>query len=124
MIINLTQHPATADQVAAGVTANPPAGWGEVATFDDLDPETVGRQVGEAVNFAIHAARAAGAQTAMIGGALWLMAPLAAGLRKAGVTPVFAASRRESVEETTPDGVVKRAVFRHIGFIPSFDGME
>ena len=55
---------------------------------------------------------------AMISGALWLMAPLADALRAQGVTPVYAFSRRESVERMDEHGqVLKTAVFRHIGFI-------
>ena len=54
----------------------------------------------------------------MISGALWLMAPLADALRAQGVTPVYAFSRRESVERMDEHGqVLKTAVFRHIGFI-------
>ncbi len=46
------------------------------------------------------------------------MAPLADALRAQSVTPVYAFSRRESVERTGENGlVVKTAVFRHIGFI-------
>jgi hypothetical protein len=54
----------------------------------------------------------------MIGGAPYLMAPLEVALRAHGITPLYAFSVRESVEQTQPDGSVRKiAVFRHGGFV-------
>lgn len=54
----------------------------------------------------------------MIGGALWLMAPLAAELRDRGIEPVFAFAVRDTEEQIQPDGSVRKvAVFRHTGFV-------
>lgn len=48
------------------------------------------------------------------------MVPLAEALRKRGFEPLFAFSRRESVEETMPDGSVRKTtVFRHVSFVPA-----
>lgn len=135
MILNLTQHMATNDQRAAGVVDLPDTLRAHVTdwlTFLTLptaaeiherataladlasrlqDPED---RAGEGVNlgssaFALHA---------LIGGAPWFMAPLEAALRDRGVIPVYAFSVRESVEETAPDGTVRKsAVFRHKGFV-------
>jgi hypothetical protein len=56
----------------------------------------------------------------MIGGAPYLMAPLERSLRSVGVYPVYAFSVRESVEQTAPDGTVRKTnVFRHAGFVPA-----
>jgi hypothetical protein len=54
----------------------------------------------------------------MIGGAPFFMEPLSRALRDAGYKPIFAFSRRESVERTMPDGTVQKvAIFRHLGFV-------
>jgi len=38
-------------------------------------------------------------------------------LRVRGIVPLYAFSRRESIEEKTDDGTRKISVFRHLGFI-------
>lgn len=115
-IINLTQHAATAEQLAAGVVdlpADQKAALQVQLTFDDIPSADNIRSRAEAV-----AALAEGHEGAMIGGALWLMGPLTAALRAAGVHPVFAFSRRESVEQIQPGGSVKKVqLFRHAGFV-------
>ena len=46
------------------------------------------------------------------------MPPLEKALRGLGIRPLYAFSVRESVEETLPDGSVRKvAVFRHKGFV-------
>lgn len=117
MILNLTQHEATPEQLAAGVE-EPGTRKGSVQallTFRDLPSreEIAARAVALAA-----LAQGYGASAAMIGGALWLMAPLEAALRGLGIRPLYAFSVRESVEETAPDGSVRKvAVFRHKGFV-------
>lgn len=54
----------------------------------------------------------------MIGGAPFLMPVLDKALRNYGHRPIYAFSKRESVEKTNPDGtVVKTSVFKHAGFV-------
>lgn len=54
----------------------------------------------------------------MIGGAPYLMEPLAKELRRVGATPVYALSERISTEMAGEGGAVKKvAVFRHLGFV-------
>ena len=54
----------------------------------------------------------------MIGGALWLMAPLADALRRQGIEPVFAFSVREAGEQIQADGSTRKvAIFRHSGWV-------
>jgi len=117
-ILNLTQHPATPEQIAAGVYD----AAGEVAaeirsllTFDDIPTreELASRAVALAT-----LANLDGCEAAMLGGAPYLMGPLEAALREQDVQPLYAFSRRESVEEVMPDGSVRKtAVFRHAGFV-------
>jgi hypothetical protein len=59
-----------------------------------------------------------GAARALIGGAPFLMGALESALKSYGIQPLYAFSRRESVETFNADGsVTKTAIFRHIGFI-------
>jgi hypothetical protein len=117
-IVNLTQHAASAEQIAAGVVDLGEPTRKELCrllTFEHMESkDTVWRR---AVLIAGIAAQT-DYKHAMIGGALWLMAPLASQLRRVGLEPCFAFSRRETVEETLPDGSVRKtAVFRHAGFM-------
>lgn len=116
-ILNLTQHDATPDQVAAGVVE--PADKVEirkVITFDDLPSRehllaTADLLAGLAERMQVEAV--------MIGGAPFFMAPLERALRARGIKPLYAFSKREaSVDTHRPDGSVgKNQVFRHIGFV-------
>lgn len=55
---------------------------------------------------------------ALIGGAPYLTAPLAEMLKKVGIIPLYAFSKRESVETVQPDGsVIKTSVFKHAGYV-------
>lgn len=138
--MNLTQHAATADQLAAGVFDLPAPARADLQallTFGDLPdgPEIRARAEQIAGLAALHASAEDRADDdgalpsgdtggfalhAMIGGALWLMAPLAAALREHGIEPVFAFSVRETEEQKQADGSVRKvAVFRHAGFVPA-----
>ena len=124
MIVNLTQHAASIDQIAAGVVdlpADQRAILTKALTFESLP--TRGEIVAAAEVIAGLAASAGPAphilpDAAMIGGAMWLMAPLAAAIESRGIESLFAFSQRESVEESQPDGSVRKtAIFRHVGFV-------
>ena len=119
-IINLTQHPATAEQLAAGVVDLPAAARASLQsllTFDHLPTRRVVVERAEAI--VMMAARNTMARTAMIGGAPYLMPALEKALRDLyGIVPVYAFSVRESREEIQPDGSTRKvAVFRHAGFV-------
>ena len=61
---------------------------------------------------------------AMIGGLPAMMRPLEEALVAVGVMPVYAVSERESVEQTMPDGSVRKVnVFRHVGFYAPYANM-
>jgi hypothetical protein len=122
MIINCTQHTATPEQIAQGVVDLPVedremvCGW---LTIDEL-PTAEDLRV-RADMIASHLETLPGVhpgQRVMIGGAPYLMGHLERALRAVGLVPVYAFSRRESVETQLPDGsVTKSNVFRHIGFV-------
>jgi hypothetical protein len=120
-ILNLTQHIATEDQLAAGVSE--PSDKAEVQrllTFETLpSPEEVRCRAEALAELAV----AEGAAFAMIGGAPFLMAPLEKMLIERGVAPLYAFSRRETTEEMLPDGNVRKVqIFRHAGFVPACRG--
>lgn len=137
-IMNLTQHKSTPEQRAAGVfdlEEDVHAEVRELLTFDALPTreEIEDRAADIALiaahfsapedrandNYELPAGDSGGfALQAMIGGAPFLMAALEAALLDQGIRPVYAFSRRESAEETQPDGTVRKtAVFRHAGFV-------
>jgi len=116
--LNLTQHDASAEQKEAGVVDLPENMKGEAReclTFHEIPDK------GTIVKRAIHLATMAeelNYSSAMIGGAPFLMSELEKALIYRGIRPLYAFSRRESVEETLPDGSVKKVnVFRHEGFV-------
>ena len=130
MIINLTQHPASADQIAVGVVN---LAGDELASLKDALTFGALPDAQEIRDRAEHVAELACMNglggddgddpflgKAMIGGALWLMAPLAEALRVRSIEPLFAFSVRETEEQKQPDGSVRKvAVFRHSGFVPA-----
>lgn len=115
--INLTQHMATPEQKADGVVdiANPTERTIllECLHFDEIpDTTELSRRAEALADIGLHG------DAAMIGGAPYLMAPLERELLKRGVPPLYAFSKRESMEEVQPDGSVKKTlVFRHLGFV-------
>ena len=107
------QHQQTqreAEQPGIRVVGDDPADH-EHDSAEDRADDAGALPEGDAGGFALHA---------MIGGALWLMAPLAAALREQGIEAVFAFSVRETEEQKQADGSVRKvAVFRHAGFVPA-----
>ena len=113
-ILNLTQHSATAEQVAAGVITYAP---GAVKVLLDFATLPTVADIWQRARQLAQLAKASGASHAMIGGAPFLMKELEFQLKSVGVIPLYAFSVRESVEAVQPDGsVVKTAVFKHVGF--------
>lgn len=122
MILNLTQHPATLEQIAAGVVdlpADQRAAICALLTFDSLPTRTEIEDAAEAIALmADDHLPESGDHQAMIGGAPWLMSSLEAALREQRIKPVYAFSVRESVEQAQADGSVRKVnVFRHAGFV-------
>ena len=113
-IFNLTQHPATQTQIAAGVTGSLTPEQKKGLNFDiipsqeelETKAETLARIVG-----------LAGFNTVMIGGAPFFMRPLEVALEAHGIKPLFAFSVRKSVEKEIDGKVTKVNVFEHQGFV-------
>lgn len=118
MILNLTQHQATPVQRAAGVVDVKPEdieALRTTLTFDEI-PDT--DEIGVRATLLAQMAARYGHPHVMIGGALWLMAPLITALRNRKLTPMFAFSKRVVREETDTNGTVTKTVtFIHEGFI-------
>lgn len=129
MILNLTQHLATKEQVNAGVIDLPESQrqqLNNLLTFDGLPSSGEVQQ--RAANIAYYAQEwmvqfgiaFISGHAVMIGGAPYLMCPLERFLTEAGFIPVYAYSQRESFEEKQPDGSVRKVnTFRHAGFVPA-----
>lgn len=127
MIINLTQHAASPEQLAAGVVDLPAAHRAllvESLTVDTLPTrQEIADRCANIAALAVH--NGLGGDDcdphplqAMIGGAPWMMRALEDALANVGVQPVYAFSVRESVEQTQPDGSVRKInVFRHSGWV-------
>lgn len=121
MILNLTQHPATPEQIAQGVVdlgGEDLAALKVLLNFEEIP--VVAELPGRAIAVAEIAIRATnGVLTeCMIGGAPFFMRPLEQALLMAGYRPVYAFSRRVVVERPLPDGAVEKVVvFRHEGFV-------
>jgi len=123
-MINLTQHPAAPGQGVTDLTGEELKALKLALTFD-VRPTT--EEVSERAELIAQLAFRNGlgeeddpneTLTAMIGGAPYLMAPLERALRARGIEPMYAFSTRVSVEETQPDGSIRKVnVFRHAGFI-------
>ena len=119
-VINMTQHNPTPEQAEAGVYN--PAEWErvkELLTFDELPSrEEVFVRARQLTEIALAECERTGAVEVMIGGAPFFMPALNHALLSKGFIPVFAFSRRVSVEKTNPDGTVtKTQVFKHEGFV-------
>lgn len=118
-MINLTQHAATPEQIAAGVVDLPPAfqhHLKQLLTFDTLPTREEILYRADAIATEIippdfHT-------EALIGGAPYLMEPLRRALEVCGITAYYAFSERVSEEMPQPDGSVRKVnVFKHVGFI-------
>ena len=115
-ILNLTQHAASAEQKEQGVFE--PLEKSKVQehlTFRSLPS----KEEISAKAFALaEIAASASAESAMIGGAPYLMGPLEAELKKRGIQPLYSFSERKSSEKTLPDGSVEKvAIFCHAGWV-------
>lgn len=117
-VFNATQHAATQEQVNVGVVDLPAEDRELLAnflTFEEIPTRDLLTTRALEVTVLL---RKHGAEAAMIGGAPFFMGTLEAALKESGITPLYAFSRRESVESVQADGSVRKtAVFKHIGFV-------
>ena len=112
-VLNLTQHQASAEQIADGVIEPAEkAAVRELLTFDTLPcREEILRRARELAIIASHGEYAG----AMLGGPPYLMKDLETALHAAGVPPMHAFSIKVTVRV---DGN-EISVFKHAGFIPA-----
>ena len=132
-ILNLTQHVATPEQKAQGVVDLDEDRrkiltnlliFEEIPSLYELKERAfliANLCYGEAPDYYLPHEEEGGAllyNYAMIGGAPFFMSTLEKELLRRGITPLYAFSKRESIEELQPDGSVwKTQVFRHVGFV-------
>lgn len=122
MILNLTQHAASPEQLEAGVIDLPDTTiLRALLTFNSLPDTTEVAKRATAIRCLAQNFRSLqGIEylECMIGGAPFLMADLDQMLRGDGLRPVYAFSARVSKEILGDDGnLTKVSVFRHLGFI-------
>jgi hypothetical protein len=117
-ILNLTQHVATPDQLAAGVV-EPPADLKKevqvLLTVDELPTQEGLRQrAKQLTEIAVNL----NANRVMLGGAPFLMGYLEWSLEAVGIKAFYSFSKREVVEVTSAEGrVEKKALFKHAGWV-------
>jgi hypothetical protein len=122
MILNLTQHSATPEQIRAGVVDLPEDERSELQSLLTFEQLPTAKEIGDrAIAIAAIASRFVGEEIfpqALIYGEPYLMSSLEWYLRGAGIAPIYAFSVRESIEETITEGSVRKvAVSKHVGFI-------
>jgi len=148
IILNLTQHPASVDQINEGVIDLTPSFKSKLKsllTFNNLPTSIEIKSRADEIYALVVEFAASGNSPIidetkdlidedglvnesefkklgfkfMIGGAPYLMRPLINELSFLGEC-IFAFSKRESIELTEPDGsVTKKTVFKHDGFVPA-----
>lgn len=116
MILNLTQHIASPDQIEAGVIEpNDKLKVQMTLTFETIPTR---EEILERCDALVAIAQANGASEVMIGGAPYLMAPLEKALRFARIKPVYSYTDRVSVDILQEDGSTKvEKVFKHLGWV-------
>jgi len=115
MRINLTQHDSTTEQGCAPRSKEQTQRIKELLTIAELPDE---RDLTRRAVALAELARTAGATEAMVGSVNYLTLFLDPALRQRRIQPLYAFSQRESVEIAQEDGsVIKKSVFRHLGFI-------
>lgn len=130
VILNLTQHAATPEQLKAGVVDLSERKLAELKallTFDSIPSTAELKDRAEkierlAVSFLCEITPEDEMLNdvdlaAMIGGAPFFMATLESHLKERAIRPLYAFSQRVSVETQTESGVVKTSEFRHMGFV-------
>ena len=123
MIINLTQHSASPEQIRAGVVdlqGEHLAHLKDYLTFHTLPSKGEIAAKAQAIATLATLANLAGtgANSSMIGGAPYLMSALESALKERGLTPLYAFSERVSEDQVQADGSIRKvSVFRHLGFV-------
>jgi len=113
-IFNATQHPATPDQIQAGVIPTCDPQVKVLLTFDSIPTKS------DMIRRANEIAHIVGVQhqlnACMIAGAPYFMPILEETLVTHGLNVYYAFSKRESIEVIVGNAVEKKNVFKHKGF--------
>lgn len=121
-IFNFTQHLATPEQIEAGIVNFPEFVRELFIPLLNFEELPTAAEVSERATALVEILNNEfqdfiGEIRIMIGGAPFLMEPLSMELRAHGFVPVFAFSKRESIE-TIENGVCKKSsVFKHAGLV-------
>lgn len=115
MILNLTQHMATPEQLVEGVVE--PDNKAEVQKLLNFTSSPPAAEIHARAEALAKIAEKAGANKAMIGGANYLMSALERSLLAVGCQPVYSFTQRVSKEEVTPEGVKKTSTFVHTDWV-------
>jgi hypothetical protein len=111
-VINLTQHPASDDQIDEGVVEPPKKEEVQsLLTFEEPPSSSTMRQRADKL-----AEIAEGHSAAMIGGMPSFMSHLERALVREGVAPIYSFTQRKSVEVQEDGETVKKTVFSHEGW--------
>jgi hypothetical protein len=117
-ILNLTQHTATPDQLEAGVFEPDADTKAEIVRLLTFESPPTRREMSTRADMLAEIAALFDCDFVMVGGAPFFTSTLESALIKHDLTPVYAFSRRESVDEVQPDGSVRKiAVFKHVDFV-------
>ena len=115
-ILNLTQHQATPDQIAAGVME--PSDKEKVQALLTFNYLPSMEEIYERAEALSDLASECGATQVMIGGAPYLMAPLQECLTRRRILPLYSFTERVSEDVPQTDGTTRKvSVFRHVGFV-------
>lgn len=128
VILNLTQHKPTAEQLAVGVIEPrelEKAALVEALTFDEIPSRAEIFARAEVLAELCARYDLDGSDDsdgpyptrAMIGGAPYLMSAIEASLKSRGITPLYAFTVRDTVEVVKDGATIKTAVFRHAGWV-------
>jgi hypothetical protein len=125
-IVNATRHPASSDQVAAGVVEpqdHAKEDMIDIMTFDECPPgHVVTEKARRFAKIVVDQVERHQAAKVMIGGAPFFMSPVVEAIKDVApyIEVVYAFSQREAVETIEDDGsVTKKTVFVHKGFVPA-----
>lgn len=117
-ILNLTQHPATPEQIEAGVVDLTGENLAQLKTLLTFVGLPTGELVSDRAYDIAKIARDSDCDAVMIGGAPFLMPALQMALQRSpAITVLYAFSERVSHEKLVDGKVVKTQVFKHAGFV-------
>jgi hypothetical protein len=124
MILNLTQHKSSPEQISEGVVDLPPDLQGELnklLTFEECPTHSSMKERAYYICNTIICYEVENnikVKTVMIGGATFFMSILETILKEFNYKFLYAFSKRESIEQPQADGSIRKvSVFKHAGFV-------